>query len=192
MNRIRSLALAACAPLLLLAGCSDRSPTGVDSRPASEAAVFAQSSASLDVSQLARFTQPPAITIAWAKKWIGPEGGRLDFHGFAIEVPAGAVDRVTQFSIRLPVDPQGAEHVVARFGPHGTTFAVPVAIELPYAGTSIFQETGVVVWGNPSTGAWEDYGGTPTADGQRLRTRTSHFSTYGTRAMGSGLVASGG
>jgi hypothetical protein len=190
MKRFRSLALAACAPLLLLAGCSDGSPTGVAPLPAPEAAALSQGSAALDVSQLARFTQRPVITIAWAKKWIGPEGGRLEFQGFVIDVPPGAVDKVTQFSIHLPVDPQGSEHVVARFGPHGATFAEKVTIELPYAGTSVFGQPGTVVWGNPSTGAWEDYGGTLTDDGKRLSTETSHFSTYG--VMGGGVLVSGG
>lgn len=191
MNRFRSLALAACAALLV-AGCADQTPTQPAESPAPEAAVFAQGTAGLDVSELARFRQRPQITIAWAKKWIGPAGGRLEFQGFAIDVPAGAVSKTTQFSIHLPVDPKGSEHVVARFGPHGASFPVPVAIEVPYAGTSISGQAGTVVWGNPSTGEWESYGGAPTADGQRLRTTTTHFSTYGARSMGTGIVVSGG
>lgn len=192
MNRFRPLVLAACAPLLLLAACADAPPTGVEplSRPPGDASATLAAAGGLDVAALARFDQRPAVTIAWAKKWIGPEGGRLDFQGFAVEVPPGAVSRVTQFSIHLPVDPQGSERVVADFGPHGAVFVRPVAIELPYAGTSIFGRGGTVVWGNKSTGAWEDYGAEPTADGRRLRTTTHHFSTYGTR--GTGLVASGG
>ena len=145
-----------------------------------------------DVTPLAKFRQTPQITIAWAKKWIGPEGGRLDFYGFAIEVPAGAVDKVTQFSIRLPVDPQGAEHVVAEFGPHGKQFALPVAIELPLRGTTIdASNTPTIVWWDDT---WVDMGATVTADGQRLRTLTDHFSTYGTTDAdrGGGIVTSGG
>jgi hypothetical protein len=145
-----------------------------------------------DVAPLAKFRQTPQVTIAWAKKWIGPEGGRLDFYGFAIDVPAGAVDKVTQFSIRLPVDPQGAEHVVAEFSPHGKQFAVPVAIELPFRGTTIETSAApTVVWWND---AWVDMGATVTADGLRLRTVTDHFSTYGTTeaARGGGIYTSGG
>jgi hypothetical protein len=142
---------------------------------------------------LARFRQKPNVTVAWAKRWIGPEGGRLEFQGFVVEVPRGAVRRTTQFSIRLPVDPQGSERVVAEFGPHDVAFAVPVAIELPYHGTSI-EGDGVpsVVWWN---GVWVDMGGEVTSDGLRLRTTTTHFSTYGTTtdvARGTGMAASGG
>jgi hypothetical protein len=144
-----------------------------------------------DMDVLARFRSKPQITIAWAKKWIGPEGGRLDFYGFAIEVPAGAVDKVTMFSIRLPVDPQGSEHVVAEFGPHAVQFGQPVAIELPFRNTSI-EGSGAptVVWWNEG---WVDMGASVTADGMRLRTLTDHFSTYGTtEARTGGMVTSGG
>lgn len=192
VHRARSLALAACAPLLLLAGCSESSPTALAPPAPPEAEAAFSRHPTLDVSELARFDRRPSVTVGWAKAWIGPEGGRLDFHGFAIDVPVGAVDRVTQFSIRLPVDPQGAEHVVAEFGPHGRTFAVPVAIELPYTGTSAFGEEATAVWGNPQTGAWEEVATGLTPDGQRLRATTTHFSTYGSRARSGGLLASGG
>jgi hypothetical protein len=144
-----------------------------------------------NLEALAKFRSKPQITIAWAKKWIGPEGGRLDFLGFAIEVPPGAVDKVTMFTIKLPVDPQGSERVVAEFGPHAKQFAVPVAIELPFSGTTIdASATPRIVWWN---NVWVDMGGTLTADGRRLRTLTDHFSTYGTTdARGGTMVTSGG
>jgi hypothetical protein len=145
-----------------------------------------------DVAALARFRQAPHVTIAWAKKWIGPEGGRLDFYGFAIEVPAGAVDKVTMFSIRLPVDPKGAERVVAEFGPHGRQFNRPVAIELPLRGTTLDAAVvPTIVWWND---AWVNMGATVTPDGLRLRTLTDHFSTYGATeaARGGGIYTSGG
>ncbi|MBW3571401.1 MAG: hypothetical protein KY467_09860 [Gemmatimonadetes bacterium] len=177
----------ALAVVFLAAGCADAgSPLA-----ARQGAPAFNTSGTPDLAALARFHQKPQITIAWAKKWIGPEGGRLDFYGFAIEVPAGAVDKVTQFSIKLPVDPNGSERVVAEFGPHGKQFARPVAIELPYSGTTIEgSSSSTIVWWN---GSWVDMGGTVTADGLRLRTLTDHFSTYGTtEERGGGIVTSGG
>ncbi|MBA4158547.1 MAG: hypothetical protein H0X65_13885 [Gemmatimonadetes bacterium] len=179
----------AAAAVSLTIGCTD-APTAVipDAEPV--AAAFSTEASSPDLSVLSKTTQRMSITIAWAKKWIGPEGGRLDFRGYAIEVPAGAVDGVTQFSIRLPVDPHGSARVVAEFGPHGATFAVPVAIEFPFAGTSIEgSEKPTVVWWND---AWIDMGGSPTPDGARLRTTTDHFSTYGTTDERSVTSTSGG
>lgn len=167
-------------------GCSDAARAPLSAEPAGP------SLSTGDMQPLARFNKKPQVTIAWAKKWIGPEGGRLDFMGFAIQVPVGAVSRVTMFSIRLPVDPNGSEHVLAEFGPHAVPFARPVFIELPYRGTSIEGTSGPrVVWWN--TG-WSNIGGTITADGQRLRTSTTHFSTYGTTdARGGGtMLTSGG
>ncbi len=182
----RNLLLALPTLALSLAlGCAEM-PTGV----APEAALFTKGQGGPDLDRLAKFNTKPSITIAWAKKWIGPEGGRLDFQGFAIEVPAGAVDRVTQFTIRLPVDPKGSERVVAEFGPHGATFARPVFIELPLAGTSIEQSAAhYIVWWN---NAWTDMGGALTQDGQRLRTSTDHFSTYGTTDRRGVVTTSGG
>jgi hypothetical protein len=188
IHHIRKLGCTAVlAMMVLVAGCTDAgSPTAARAG----APAFATGGGP-DVAALARFNKKPQITIAWAKKWIGPEGGRLDFYGFAIEVPAGAVNKVTMFTIRLPVDPNGAEHVVAEFGPHAQPFNKPVSIELPYHNTSIEGSTAsTIVWWN---NGWTDMGGTVTADGLRLRTSTDHFSTYGTTdARGGAIVVSGG
>lgn len=169
-------------------GCSEAARAPLAAEPAVPAGPALSLS---DMYPLARFRDKPQVTIAWAKKWIGPAGGRLDFMGFAIDVPAGAVDKVTMFSIRLPVDPDGSDHVVAEFGPHAVPFAKPVYIEMPYRGTTIEGTVDpTVVWWN---GGWTDVGGTVTADGARLRTSTDHFSTYGTTdARGTTFVTSGG
>jgi hypothetical protein len=178
---------------LVVASCADvESPTSISREQAHtpDGAASRVSAADLDV--LAEFTAPRSVTIALAKKWIGPEGGRLDFEGFAIEVPAGAVSKVTQFSIRLPVDTDESKRVIAEFGPH-QTFAAPVAIELPYAGTSVYGLDATVVWWNPDASVWEDVGGAVTADGQRMRTETDHFSEYGTAEdKGDTVILSGG
>lgn len=177
----------ALALSVLAAGCAD-APSPLSARSGEPAF---NTGTSPNLAPLARFNTKPQITIAWAKKWIGPEGGRLDFQGFAIEVPAGAVDKVTQFSIRLPVDPQGSERVVAEFGPHAQPFSRPVVIELPYRNTSIYGSTSpTIVWWN---NGWVDVGASVTADGGRLRTATDHFSDYGTTEQSrSGTLIVGG
>jgi hypothetical protein len=176
------------ATIFGVSGCVDREvPTGAS--PGAALPAFNASGASLE--RLATFKTRRSLTIAWAKKWIGPEGGRLDFAGFAIDVPAGAVDRVTMFTINLPVDPQGSERVVAEFGPHNQTFAVPVTIEMPFVGTSL--ESAVeptIVWWNDG---WVNMGASLGSDGTRIRTKTNHFSTYGTMdARGGSITVSGG
>jgi hypothetical protein len=197
MHRIaRSLVPALSLLAVLVApGCADRDVPTALAPSAADAPALSETAVTPDLLPIARYRQRPAVTIAWAKKWIGPEGGRLDFQGFAIDVPPGAVNQVTMFSIRLPVSPQSEEHVVAEFGPHNRSFAVPVTIELPLRGTSIESSPmkRIVWWNN----GWVNMGGAPTADGARLQTQTDHFSTYATtdaaesRNNGS-ILASGG
>jgi hypothetical protein len=181
MHRITRNLLPALTLLALFAapGCADRElPVGAAPLPTAAAPSFSQGGSTPDLNRVATYRQRPSVTIAWAKKWIGPEGGRLDFQGFAIVVPAGAVDRVTQFSINMPVDPHGSERVMAEFGPHNQLFARPVTIELPYRGTSIeASATPTIVWWND---AWVNMGASLTSDGLRLKTQTNHFSTYAT------------
>lgn len=193
MHRIARKLVPTLALLALVAGsgCADR---GVPTALAPAAAPSFGQGGSPNLASVATFRQRPSVTIAWAKKWIGPEGGRLDFQGFAIVVPAGAVDRVTQFSISLPVDPQGSEHVVAEFGPHNQLFAQPVTVELPFRGTSIEGSTSpTIVWWNDQ---WVDMGASLTTDGLRLKTQTNHFSTYATSDVvtmrGGSITVSGG
>jgi hypothetical protein len=193
MHRIARKLVPTLAILALVAGsgCADRD---VATAPAPAAVPAFGQGGSPNLASVATFRQRPSVTIAWAKKWIGPEGGRLDFQGFAIVVPAGAVDRVTQFSISLPVDPQGSEHVVAEFGPHNQLFAQPVTIELPFRGTSIEGSTSpTIVWWSDQ---WVDMGASLTPDGLRLKTQTNHFSTYATSDVvtmrGGSITVSGG
>jgi hypothetical protein len=201
--KFRNALLAVAATVVsLTAGCTDAG-TPVSSRAPAPGAALARGGASTTgttaefsapadaVVQLARFKVKPQVTIAWAKAWIGPEGGRVDFVGFTIIVPAGAVDKVTMFTIRLPVDPQGSEHVVAEFGPHNTQFAKPLTIGFPYRGTTVEGDgSASVVWWNDG---WVPMGGTVSADGSQIFTTTTHFSEFGTASYrGGGITASGG
>jgi hypothetical protein len=203
--KFRNALLAVAATVVSLsAGCTDAG-TPVSPRASAPAAALSRSAATTSstststdfaapgtaVTQLALFKVKPQITIAWAKAWIGPAGGRVDFVGFTILVPPGAVDKVTMFTIRLPVDPQGSEHVVAEFGPHNTQFAKPLTIGFPYRGTTIEGDpSAAVVWWN---NGWVNMGGTVSADGSQIFTTTPHFSEIGTASFrGGGLTLSGG
>jgi hypothetical protein len=192
-SRFRNVLLAVAATTIWVSGCTGgdsptapRAPSSPRQVKAATAGASTTTSGSSTadaqaIDQLARFRTKPQITIAWAKAWIGPEGGRMDFLGFTVIVPPGAVDKVTMFTIRLPVDPNGSEHVVAEFGPHGQQFAVPVTIGFPYHATSIEGDPNahVVWWDN----GWVDMGGTVSADGTQIFT---------TAQKGGTLTASGG
>ncbi|HEU4456046.1 MAG TPA: hypothetical protein VFR81_23470 [Longimicrobium sp.] len=188
--------LVVAAALLSFAACTDAGTPLTLADSAGLEASFSTTETMLapagDLEIIARFNQTPVVTVGWAKKWIGPEGGRLEFLGFAVDVPAGAVDRVTMFSIRVPY-PKDPGRVVAEFGPHGRKFTRPVIISFPLRNTSIegAPDPTVVWWNN----RWEDMGGWLSSDGSRLNTYTDHFSEYGTTtasASGGGMWTSGG
>jgi hypothetical protein len=189
------LATAAAALVSVTSGCGEAGTpvAALPAAPAARTTTTTEATAS-DRDIIAKFRVRPQVTIAWAKKWIGPEGGRLEFQGFAVDVPAGAVDRVTQFSIRLPVDPDGSERVLAEFGPHGSRFLKPVVVSFPFRGTTIEGAADpIVVWWNHG---WVDMGGWLSEGGTRLSTYTDHFSEYATTTesahRGGGILASGG
>ena len=157
------------------------------------AGLFAEGEDGQPIEHLASFRAGVAHG-TFARAMIGRDGGRLELGAFAVDVPAGAVDRPTEFTIRLPGDgEEGGEHVVARFGPAGATFAEPVTIELPYASTTIEGEDDpIVVWWNEG---WVNMGGEVSDDGAIIRTSTDHFSTYGTTTEargGEGVIVVGG
>jgi len=202
-STFRNVLVAVAASVVsLTAGCTEAG-TPVDARPVlptgasaakavtpkADGSATLASVNSLDI--IARYRVKPQVTIAWAKAWIGPAGGRVDFQGFTIAVPPGAVDKVTMFTIRLPVDPDGSERVVAEFGPHNVPFARPITIGFPVRGTSIEGTSAAsVVWWNDG---WVDMGGTVSPDGSRIFTQTPHFSEYGITAYKGGtMLTSGG
>ena len=181
---------------LALAGCADSpgpEPTGPALAP--RAALLARKSAGPDLRVLATFPGPRIREEIVVKQWIGPEGGRLEVRGFAIDVPEGAVRQERLFTIRFPVQYRQGKRVMAEFGPHGAKFLRPVAIEVPYANTSIVGLDGVpaILWWDQDAKAWVDMGGSLTADGERIRTETTHFSLFGlTLFRSGGITTSGG
>ena len=156
---------------LLLGSCGDQAPT--EPTPQRHFSVNADK-----FDQLARYqTGTRTLTIAFAKKFIGPEGGQLSLGDFEVIVPPGAVDKWTLFTIRLPVDLTTSEYVRAEFLPH-QEFAVPVTIRLPLQGTTAEDDTNThILWWNGY--GWEPFATKVTDDG-RIETQTSHFSEYGT------------
>jgi hypothetical protein len=136
------------------------------------------SAAGGDLSRLAKYTDGrPKVMLGIAAATIGPAGGRLKLVDFEVIVPPGAVSTPTRFTIKMPADPTGSEYVYAEFSPHGSTFAVPLTLILPYKGTTSEGSTVHVMWNN--AGTWVPFETSLTADG-RIQTTTNHFSEYGT------------
>lgn len=199
--KFRNVLLAVAATLAsATAGCTDGStpvsPGAASPAPAATGGATPGSlrASATAITQLARFRDRPRSVSGWAKARIGPQGGRVDFLGFSVIVPPGAVDRWTVFSITVPPEALGSDRVVAEFGPHNVAFARPVTLGFPYRGTTLEGDpNGIVVWWNDG---WVSMGGTLSPDGTQIRTPTPHFSEYGTTsavvARGGVITASGG
>lgn len=120
---------------------------------------------------------------------IGPEGGTVALGDFELVVPAGAVSRNTLFMIRRPVDRASRQHVFAEFMPHNVTFAVPVTVRLPLAGTTAEGEgdSAVVYWDGEG---WVETSSAVIEDGARIEVQTTHLSFWGVRRVAE--ISSGG
>lgn len=179
--------------LLMVAACSGE-PTRPDAAwqpqfgKGDNGVGYGPPAAQPDLRHIAKFEQRPTRPQPGQDhKLIGSEGGSLRIGDFEIVVPAGAVDKPTQFYIHLPVDPRLAWRAYAEFGPH-QTFLKPVTIRVPSAGTNAADLDPVVAWWQGRY--WVPFPTTPTSDG-RLEAQTSHFSYYGTY-LRKGLTTLGG
>ncbi len=120
--------------------------------------------------------------------FIDEAGGSVRVGDFEIIVPAGAVDRATRFSIKLP-PASAARRAFAEFGPHNQDFAVPVTIRLPLSATNADSDA-PVTWWSPNGKQWIDQPTSTTSDG-RIEAQVGHFSYYGTR-LRRGITIAGG
>ncbi len=192
--RLRRFLLGVVPVLALVAGCGEAGGPfgGVEQAAPVQARVTGETTLRIqNVERVAAYKVLKAKPAnLWAKAWIGPAGGTLDYYGFRIVVPAGAVDKVTMFTLGLPKE--GTERALAEFGPHNVRFAQPITIELPYVGTTSEGYAAEALWYDESIDQWTSVGGSLTADGQRVQTQVTHFSEYGTAARGGTLTSSGG
>jgi len=179
----------ALALALLLSACGEMDRTVAPQvAPRFSESVDLQSE---EAARLARYSaNAPALQAGFAMTMIGPRGGSLRLAGFEIVVPAGAVDRLTAFTIYLPLrGSDAAGLVMAEFGPHGRTFSVPVTIRAPHRGTTAESDDGTrILWWTGET--WSAYPTRLLAD-DRLETTTTHFSEWGVEAS-RGITTAGG
>ena len=181
-------ALVAAGLLLVVAACVDspagRAPdarAGAPSLGRVKTTDDAQLLVPATFEPIARYLDRPHAQDYWIKQWVGPAGGTVNFLGFRIVVPPGAVDRVTKFEIRIPGanDPSGQEFVWAEFGPHNVNFKVPVRLEIPYRNTDAYGVSTGISWYNSRARQWVQMGGQVTPDGERVYLDVTHFSDWG-------------
>ncbi|MBA3557172.1 MAG: hypothetical protein H0W30_01100 [Gemmatimonadaceae bacterium] len=127
------------ASLVILAGCSDKSP-GAPTAPAPEAfrALILPQAQPVDV--VTRNT-PLQSSISRSVS-IGLLGGVISIPeaGLMVIVPAGAVLSRTTFTVNAPA----GFAVAYEFGPHGARFLVPLVIEQDLRNTNAYRNTAIL------------------------------------------------
>lgn len=119
-----------------------------------------------------------------APQTIGPAGGTVQTaEGAQVVVPAGALGAET--AIGVARDGSGAPDLPAATGaagalyaltPHGTTFALPVTITVPFDAASVpAGVTPRLMKTNPARNGWEEVAGA-TVDGSTLHGQVNSFS----------------
>lgn len=175
---------------LLLTACADESTSPVLPQTKTQQSWFDDEDFGRppDLRFVATFkTKPAPPDPLHDHAMIGPAGGSLRVGDFEIVVPPGAVERPTNFRIKIPVDPQEQMRAFAEFGPH-IIFRRPVTLRLPGASTTVTGEPYAMWW----TGFfWLPLPTISNPDG-RIETRVWHFSTYGTSSSAKGPILLGG
>ena len=124
---------------------------------------------------------PPSAAVTLA---IGAAGGTLDGPGGAqLVVPAGALNQatsitVTQSSSGAPALPSGGVDVGAMFAltPHGTTFAMPATIRVPFDASRLGAGEVPTLWKtNAAQTGWEEVPGA-TVSGNVVQAQITSFS----------------
>jgi|GEM_PF-797627 hypothetical protein len=165
--------LAAAALLLLAVGCS-KSPLE-STEPTQETKVLGRSASSLAAALLS----PGDGSGLYVDQVISAEtGGRLEFFDVIIEVPAGAIDNDTTFSILIP----DLSVFYNEFGTNGLVFNVPVKVTMSYRDadlTGVVEESIRIAYFNNVTGEFEDIVCQLDTVNKVVKAELHHFSAYG-------------
>ena len=154
---------------LMLSGCS-QNPLAYD-KTSSEPQVLKRSiDPDAAYSLVGEFHADTVISAA--------EGGRLVLLDVILDVPPGAVDNDTTFSIDIP----DINVFYNEFGTDGLVFNVPVTVTMSYRGadmSGVDESTIRLGWLNERTGAWEDMVCTVDLESKTVTGQLHHFSAYG-------------
>lgn len=150
--------------VLALSGCLDR-PSPSPSQPGASPS-----------------PRPEATSSQPASGLIGPDGGTVDGpDGTRIVVPPGALAAdatigIARSSTGAPALPQITPvGQVYAFTPHGTTFAVPVTVTLPFASGSVPEGAVPILYKTNAQNAWEPVSGA-TVEGNAITASVTGFS----------------
>ncbi|MEZ5357770.1 MAG: hypothetical protein R3F48_03000 [Candidatus Zixiibacteriota bacterium] len=173
-NHVSKLSLRFVATLLvmfslvLFAGCS-QSPTGTDS---TESQVHVLTRMPADGAAFKVLSYYTSETIS------AKDGGIIELYDVTLEVPPGAVDTDTTFSIGIP----DISVFYNEFGTSGLVFNVPVTVTMSFRDadlTGVDVSTIRIAYFNEESGQIEDVDCRVDFERQVVTAKLYHFSAYG-------------
>ena len=113
-----------------------------------------------------------------AEQWVvAADGGRLALYDVVLEVPPGALETDTLYTIDIP----DINVFYNEFGTDGLVFDIPVTVTMSYRGADLsgVDESSIRIgWWDESSGAWVDMDCTLDAATQTVTGKLQHFSAY--------------
>ena len=106
------------------------------------------------------------------------DGGQITLYDVVIDVPPGAIDTDTLFSINIP----DINVFYNQFGTHGLVFNVPVTVTMSYRDadlSGIDVSTIRIAYYNEGTGQYQDVDCVVDHERQVVVAKLYHFSAYG-------------
>jgi len=167
--RIASVLIVA---IMLFAGCSNSPLESPAENPESRPALLGRSAAAVSAAQLnaSIFHTEQIISAA--------EGGRMVLFDVVLDIPPGAIDNDTLFSIDIP----DLTVFYNEFGTSGLVFNKPVTVTMSYRDADLSQvveSTIRIAFYNPETGEYDDVECQLDMDNMMVIAELNHFSAYG-------------
>jgi hypothetical protein len=156
------------AAVLIVTGCSKSpvAPSAEDSEPQ----LLQRSMESVGSFKTLSFYTEQVIS--------ADSGGVIEFYDVIMEIPPGAVDSDTLFSINIP----DINVFLNEFGTSGLEFNVPVTVTMSYRDadlSEIVEETIRIAYFNANTGVFESVVCVLDTVNKVVIAELSHFSAYG-------------
>jgi hypothetical protein len=109
-------------------------------------------------------------------KLIGAEGGVITLGRYVLAIPAGALEKPVDITVRS-LEQDGA--VGCELLPHGLLFRTSAQLKMDLSGTNMAHQLNTTIyWWDAENGAWVDTNGFFTGFTQSVTTALPHFSTY--------------
>ena len=179
MKRLRFATLSVLAAALVLSGCesADRlTAPSLEHKIGNERVLITEHGK--DGYKMVQETDPTVGTVTAV---IDRRGGSLSIGGTTLDVPAGAVDGPTTFTVNKPNGELAYDFSATQKTPNdvgSAGFAVPLTLTIDYSGIPSDMEAPAIIWIKPDGRAEALQTRVDTAS-KTMTAQVTHFSIYG-------------